>query len=139
LLEEVDLRRYLGVDRDHRADRGAGVNTPSDAMYAPDPALQWVILGGDRGREPRPFDLAWARSIVAQCQAAGVPVFVTQLGGSAETGSIRGVNSRDTRSSRRLAFHHTDDRAMSEWPEDLRVRQFPGSAPERSELYRHRE
>jgi protein gp37 len=47
--------------------------------------LDWVIVGGESGPGARPFDLAWARSIVQQCQAAGVPVFVKQLGASAAT------------------------------------------------------
>ena len=42
--------------------------------------LQWVIVGGESGPGARPFDLAWARSIVAQCDEAGVAVFVKQLG-----------------------------------------------------------
>jgi protein gp37 len=42
--------------------------------------INWVIVGGESGPGARPFDLAWARSIVAQCDAAGVPAFVKQLG-----------------------------------------------------------
>jgi len=42
--------------------------------------LDWVIVGGESGPGARPFDLAWGRSIVEQCKAAGVPVFVKQLG-----------------------------------------------------------
>ena len=43
-------------------------------------AIAWCIVGGESGPGARPFDLAWARSIVAQCDAAGIPVFVKQLG-----------------------------------------------------------
>ena len=43
-------------------------------------ALHWVIVGGESGHNARPFDLAWARSIVEQCKRAEVPVFVKQLG-----------------------------------------------------------
>src|SRR5690242_20654495 len=42
--------------------------------------LDWVIIGGESGPGARPCDVAWARSIVQQCQRAGVPVFVKQLG-----------------------------------------------------------
>jgi protein gp37 len=42
--------------------------------------LDWVIVGGESGASARPCDVAWVRSIVQQCQAAGVPVFVKQLG-----------------------------------------------------------
>ena len=42
--------------------------------------IHWVIVGGESGGGARPFDVAWARSIVAQCREAGVACFVKQLG-----------------------------------------------------------
>lgn len=42
--------------------------------------LDWVIVGGESGPGARPCGIAWIRSIVEQCKAAGVPVFVKQLG-----------------------------------------------------------
>lgn len=39
--------------------------------------LDWVIVGGPRARA---CDVRWARSIVRECQATRVPVFVKQLG-----------------------------------------------------------
>src|SRR6185312_668084 len=44
------------------------------------PFLNWVIVGGESGPGARPFDVAWARSVVTQCRAAGVACFVKQLG-----------------------------------------------------------
>lgn len=46
------------------------------------PGLDWVIVGGESGPGARPCDVAWIRSIVEQCKAAGVPVFVTNRGDS---------------------------------------------------------
>jgi protein gp37 len=44
--------------------------------------IHWVIAGGESGGPPeRHMDLAWLRSIVDQCTAAGVPVFVKQDSG----------------------------------------------------------
>lgn len=43
--------------------------------------ISWIITGGESGFGSRPFDLVWARSIVAQCREAGVPVFVKQDSG----------------------------------------------------------
>lgn len=40
--------------------------------------LDWVVVGGESGTGARPFDIQWARNIVRQCRAAGVPVFVKQ-------------------------------------------------------------
>ncbi len=42
--------------------------------------LDWVIVGGESGPGARKCDVAWVRSIVRQCKAAGVPAFVKQLG-----------------------------------------------------------
>lgn len=42
--------------------------------------LDWVIVGGESGPGARKFELRWARSILEQCKAAGVPCFMKQLG-----------------------------------------------------------
>jgi protein gp37 len=39
-------------------------------------ALDWVIVGPERGPAPRPMDWEWVADIEAQCAAAGVPLFV---------------------------------------------------------------
>jgi protein gp37 len=44
-------------------------------------AIGWVVVGGESGAGHRPVDPAWVDSIVAQCTAAGVPVFVKQDSG----------------------------------------------------------
>lgn len=63
---------------------------------------QWVICGGESGHDARPMHPNWARSLRDQCQAAGVPFFMKQMGGS-----------RDKRS------------ALDDLPEDLRIRSHP--------------
>jgi protein gp37 len=40
----------------------------------------WVIVGGESGRDARPMHPEWARSIRDQCAAAGVPFFFKQWG-----------------------------------------------------------
>lgn len=80
--------------------------------------LDWIIVGGESGPGARPFDVAWARSAVAQCKAARVPVFVKQLG--ARPYAI-GTHTRD--GLRQLRDRKGGD--PSEWPEDLRIREFP--------------
>ena len=42
--------------------------------------LDWVIAGGESGRNARPMYPAWARSLRDQCAAAGVPFFFKQWG-----------------------------------------------------------
>lgn len=81
--------------------------------------LDWVIVGGESGPKARPCDVAWIRSMRDQCKAAGVACFIKQLGakpneatcGDATTIRLRGPKGDD----------------WSEWPESLRVREFPQS------------
>jgi len=67
--------------------------------------LQWIIVGSESGPHARPMDLAWARSIVAQCREAGIACFVKQL---------------PANNPRHVSTNPAD------FPPDLRVRQFPG-------------
>jgi protein gp37 len=45
------------------------------------PKLDWVIVGGESGREARPMHPQWARDLRDQCAAAGVAFFFKQYGG----------------------------------------------------------
>ena len=44
--------------------------------------LDWVVVGGESGPGHRPMKIEWVESIVDQCRAANVPVFVKQDSGS---------------------------------------------------------
>jgi protein gp37 len=77
------------------------------------PRLDWVIQGGESGRNPQPFHLEWALGLIGQCKEAAVAYFLKQLGGA--------VFSR----GRRLAFADSHAGDWSEWPEEVRVRQMP--------------
>lgn len=67
-----------------------------------DSRIDWVIVGGESGAKARPMHPDWARSLRDQCQAAGVPFFMKQMGGVRDK---RGV--------------------LEDLPEDLRIREFP--------------
>ncbi|MGE0227790.1 MAG: DUF5131 family protein [Dehalococcoidia bacterium] len=104
-----------------------------------DDRIDWVIAGGESGQHARLMDLAWARSLRDQCAAAGVPFFMKQLGsrptstgwdGAASTlwppddFGLEGPWRREGESYfRKLRNSHGAD--PEEWPEDLRVRQWP--------------
>ena len=75
--------------------------------------IDWVIVGGESGPNARPFDLDWADSVVAQCQASGVSVFVKQLGSNPRMDNV-GYPTKDTKGG-----------DMNEWPKRLQVREFP--------------
>ncbi len=64
--------------------------------------IDWVICGGESGAGARPMQLEWAQRLSNDCWDAGVPFFMKQLGGV-----------RDKRHD------------MEQFPEGLRVREFP--------------
>lgn len=51
-------------------------------------ALDWVICGGESGRQARPMSPAWARSLRDQCVAARIPFFFKQWGEWAPAGQV---------------------------------------------------
>lgn len=56
--------------------------------------LDWVIVGGESGRRPRPLDPQWVRSIRDQCTAAGVAFFFKQWGGTNKKRAGRDLDGR---------------------------------------------
>jgi hypothetical protein len=110
--------------------------------------MHWVIVGGESGPGARPFNIQWARTVIAQAKAAAVPVFVKQLGVLPYEYVDGNAHYEGDLRSFRIATHHLDalttglrngrfintiavdaitDRkgaAIQEWPADLRVRQF---------------
>lgn len=119
------------------------------------PGLSWIIVGGESGPKARVCDVAWARSLVSQCREAGVPVFVKQIGsqprgwcawhtpeciGRDEAALLRcddedsacnqyeaGEPQKPCEAYGRRCIVLRDRKGgdPSEWPMDLRVREFP--------------
>lgn len=79
--------------------------------------VNWCIVGGESGHNARPCDTNWIYSIVQQCKQADVPVFVKQLGSNPVYG---GDNLRSE-----LGITTGKGGNIDEFPEDLRVREFP--------------
>lgn len=141
LLGPVDLTRLLvketGYDHPDLAETSfdalCGRGTyPSRMTGIPiqceGPALDWVIVGGESGPSARPCSIDWIRKIVRQCHTASVACFVKQLGARYED-PVNGIGGAAARvnpaicSIRNLVDRKGGD--PSEWPENLRVRQFP--------------
>jgi protein gp37 len=104
LLGPVDLRR-VGGDTDSLDPDDTGHESGGPAGWISGPAIDWVIVGGESGSRARAMEEAWARSIVEQCRAASVPVFVKQMGSAWANGG-KGSDPQH-------------------WPADLRVRELP--------------
>lgn len=79
--------------------------------------IDWVVCGGESGPGARRFDLDWARDLLAECRNAKVKFFMKQVGANA----IDYFNPK---------FNVTDRKGgnPTEWPEMLRVREFPAIA-----------
>jgi protein gp37 len=122
--------------------RGYFANVPElesgGKVYPKRADIDWVIIGGESGARARPCDVAWIRSLVQQCQAAGVACFVKQLGSkpidkeyfaeaSAMFESQWGFKPGLKNQIEECTFRPNDKKGgdLSEWPEHLRVRQFP--------------
>jgi protein gp37 len=112
---------------------GGGCSGPCRARRDRGHRIGWVIVGGESGPGARPFDVAWARSTVEQCRAAGVPVFVKQLGADPWVKTVNhfgpGVDAHPYNVRYQLKDRKGGDPA--EWPEDLLVREFPSGVPTR--------
>lgn len=97
------------------------------------PRVDWCIVGGESGPGARPCDVAWIRSLVEQCKAAGVAAFVKQLGanvrhsGCSQPGQHwpRSTGSFDVGGEFRKHLVDKKGGDMDEWPSDLRVRELP--------------
>jgi protein gp37 len=103
--------------------------------------IDWVIVGGESGPKARPCNIEWIRSIREQCKAAGVPCFVKQLGSRIEIANDefsewprKGDGLRTVPDDYIPSYQgemvdvRTEDKKggdWSEWPESLRVREFP--------------
>lgn len=117
LLGPVDLEEHLGpID-------------PCPGWPAGSPEISWVIVGGESGPKARPCEVEWLRDIRQQCNAASVPLFVKQVGAN-YVDAPNGICGAQTRypSEAGRPFARLKNRKggdMEEWPEDLRVREFP--------------
>lgn len=84
------------------------------ASWLPTQQFNWIIFGGESGNKARTCRINWIREGVKFCKNHGIACFVKQLG----------KNSLDpTGHPMMLKDSHGAD--WDEWPEDLRVREFP--------------
>lgn len=118
--------------RDIRQERGNNIDALRGGIYHPlhgfirqdIPHLDWIIVGGESGPGARPFEVAWARNTVEQCAAAGVACFVKQLGRNPGEW-VRIAEEDENPDWFPLGLKSRKGSDMSEWPEDVRVREFP--------------
>jgi len=116
LLGPIDLSGWLPVD-DPDARDGC--------------LIDWIIVGGESGPGARPCNIEWIRNIVNQCNDAGVPCFVKQLGAKPVStfdewnDGIRTNGLRIGDDLMQWKLNSRKGKDPDEWPADLRVREMP--------------
>lgn len=116
-------------------------------------AIQWVVLGGEsrEGKDrdkARPCNLEWIRSGIEQCKAAAVKCFVKQVGSVPigpwpQAGNDGASGIVDLRKAGRLSaygdlppFKDAKGGKMKEWPEDIRLQEWPASPADSDPKFR---
>ncbi len=115
--------------------------------------INWLIIGGEstQGAAARDFRVEWARQTVAACKAAGVPVFVKQMGSRVIDRNDAGFDGCDRRAwplrpdgcdpdveheihgyvenyqgaDVRVKLVDRAGADPAEWPKELQVQEFP--------------
>lgn len=103
-----------------RTCRGEGYpEALAGAVPEPD-AFHWVIVGGESGspNDARACRLEWIRKLVEECQFFGVAVFVKQLGTNPDSEVPDDLIQLELMKADKGDEPH-------EWPEDLRIQEFP--------------
>lgn len=126
LIGPVDLRPYAFGGFVHSPncenEHCALADGPEDCSGLVIPGVDWVVVGGESGSKARPCNVAWIRDIADQCKPSDVPVFVKQLGANPVVTKLSpGQEIPDDF----RAFSDPKGGDQSEWPADLRVREFP--------------
>ncbi len=82
----IENNRWVGRADILRQTPAAVRFISAEPLLGPLPSLDltgidWLIIGGESGPKARPMDPAWARDLIERARAAGVAVFVKQMGG----------------------------------------------------------
>jgi protein gp37 len=98
--------------------------------------MDWVIVGGESGPGARECRPEWIRSIVDQCKDSPAICFVKQMGANVVTRKdlwpeagieqdIHGFREQFQGAECRIVLRDKKGGDSTEWPEELRVREFP--------------
>ncbi|CAB4138936.1 COG4422 Bacteriophage protein gp37 [uncultured Caudovirales phage] len=109
ILEQIPVNRFYSFEPLHGA-------IPYTAVLGIS-SESWVIIGGESGNKTgkylyRACELEWIEQIMHARKVHNAPVFIKQLG---------------TYQAVKMKLRDRHGRDMSEWPEHLRVREFPES------------
>ena len=92
--------------------------------------LDWIVVGGESGPNARPMEAEWVRKIKYECEEASTPIFVKQLG-AAYSDPVDGIAGASLKIPEEVIdllkrrLKHRSGADMDEWPEDLKIREWP--------------
>ncbi|MEG3843523.1 DUF5131 family protein, partial [Microcoleus sp. herbarium14] len=120
LLESIDLRKYLGICSGCQSCEFQGGHRIGLSR------INQAIVGGESGTSARPCHVDWIRSLVRQCKQSETAVFVKQLGSTPIESNpyIAGI----AESRRVIRLKDRKGGNIDEFPEDLKVREFPSAS-----------
>ena len=78
--------------------------------------INWLIVGGESGHGARPFQYDWARNLIRECKRQQVACFVKQVG------------RQPWDSGQRVKMASAKGGDPTDWPVDIRVREYPKTA-----------
>lgn len=111
LIESVDLRNVKASNGALIDCLAGDVKTPAGEIYAACPnAVNWVIVGGESGKNARPMDPLWVARLRNPCVANRVPFFFKQWGEWAP------FNGRMHRVGKKLAGRRLDGITWNDFP-----------------------
>lgn len=123
LLGPVDLTRVDGnrstCETTCMVNSLTGNHTDMGRPCAETGVVHWVIAGGESGPGHRPMDLTWVSSLKDQCESAGVPIFIKQLGGTFYHSGYRNGDDDIHAGPKGGDWEHHN------FPDDLKIREFP--------------
>ena len=115
LLGPVDLTDLPVPDKERDYRFNCLTDMDDEHVYNAHKKVDWVIVGGESGHRARPCDTQWILNLICQGKAAGIPMFIKQLGSQwARCYGFKRSEGGNTKGGDPL-----------EWPTGLRVREFP--------------
>lgn len=123
-------RAYDALTGHRRYDDGTPIDVVAGAR------LDWIVFGGESGHGARSCEVEWIRGGVQECKDTEVPAFVKQFGayvvlhGGGQWGGKGEFQPIDYPGdsivqSWRVMLDDKKGADPAEWPEDLRVREWP--------------
>jgi protein gp37 len=132
LLAPINLPR-IGLNSGCHLDALIGATVARGSVVEDWPGLDWVIVGGESGRDARPMHPNWARAIRNQCTAAGVAFFFKQWGEYVSGSEVEGPGEHYSfpdgatvrRTGKKLAGRTLDGREWNEMPTPVAASSVP--------------